>query len=341
MKVKTLSVTKSKTLYASLSILALGSHLFGTTALAASWNPEYLWDGSMVTPTTLRCAVDNLDPEGARGRTLWSLKPAQAEHTLNFFTFLTEGHTDYIAAFGSTEQAKQELLNSWMYYSSGRPKARPQYPLWALDGERESSVTTLSWRAPTTEDAPDLNGETARIRAVCTSSCYKPEVRVFFPDGYESIEDAFHNNTPQIVTLSEDAKLDNLQYVVSPVESYTREVKPALHEIIRLETQDGGRLLVTPNHPLLDDSGVMREARTFKTGEALVRTNGKPAVLKTVSPESHFGQVYNVTPKSNNLRSHVVVAEGFLSGSAWYQNDGAIALNRDIFRFNLPTGILE
>jgi hypothetical protein len=39
--------------------------------------------------------------------------------------------------------------------------------------------------------------------------------------------------------------------------------------------------------------------------------------------------------------SQIVVAQGYLSGSAYYQNDGVNYLNRQILRRNIPESLLR
>lgn len=166
-------------------------------------------------------------------------------------------------------------------------------------------------------------------------------MRLLYADGYKPIKEALESRAPDIMTLAGDATLEAPTLKAGQVDRYAIEATDAHNRIVTIETAGGGRLEVTENHPLVDTEGHMREASTFAVGEGLVRTDGSTDEIARITVEDYYGKVYNVTPKGASLKDKVVIAEGFLSGSAWYQNDGAEYLNRDIFRLNLPDALVE
>ncbi len=105
--------------------------------------------------------------------------------------------------------------------------------------------------------------------------------------------------------------------------------------------RSGGTLKMTPNHPLIAADGSMKLAKDFKVGQSLVRLGGHPDEIVSMHDSIHFGKVYNVFVKSNDLHHNVVVTNGYLNGTAFYQNEGAGNLNRQILRGKLVRGIFE
>ena len=56
---------------------------------------------------------------------------------------------------------------------------------------------------------------------------------------------------------------------------------------------------------------------------------------------NYFGKVYNLFVKSSALHKNIVVTNGYLNGTAYFQNDGAQHLNRQLFRGALIKGVLD
>lgn len=308
-------------------------------ATAAEWSQSYMWGQQGID---IRCSNDSLSPAEAAGRINWSLTQHPQE-TAEYWYYLAAGDVDFTKENRTLEGVVDMVRKEWLLMPTGEQRPRPIYPLWAIDADAGDPVVAkaMTWRAPVDPSAPAKDRADAHIRAKCTSSCYKPEVRVFFPDGYHAIVDAVSKRFPKVVALSESSTFENLKYKVSKVAAYSKELQNAQHDIASIRTRSGGRLDVTLNHPLVDGTGVMREAHSFKVGDALVRSNGQRDTIVDIRLEKHFGQVYNLRPEDETLLSQIVVAEGFLSGSAWYQNDGANNLNRDVFRLYLPESLVE
>lgn len=299
---------------------------------ADQWDNVLLYENAL----DIRCSMDSLDAGQARGRVHWSAS-RYPETVAQYYSYITTGTTDYQSILGDRQTAVQMAKDEWLKFPSGKDRVRPMYPLWG----RGSGEKIAVWPAPTTENGPANKPDDVSIRARCTSSCYKPAVRLLYGDGYRSIKEALETRAPDIVTLAGDATLDAPRFLVGSIDRYTIEATDAHHEITVIETAGGGKLEVTGNHPLVDGEGYMREASTLEPGDSLARADGSEDEIVRVTTEHFFGKVYNVKPKSDSLKGHVVIAEGFLSGSAWYQNDGADYMNRDIFRLNLPDSIVE
>ena len=124
------------------------------------------------------------------------------------------------------------------------------------------------------------------------------------------------------------------------VSAYSHEFKDAWNDILEFRTAHGGKLKVTPNHPILDGDGRIREAGTFLIGDAFVAANGTRDPIVSIDKSRHFGQVYNLDTKTKNLKSKLVLAEGFVNGTLYYQNDGFGYMNRKLLREQIAGDLL-
>ncbi|OCQ20777.1 cell surface protein [Pseudoalteromonas luteoviolacea] len=260
-----------------------------------------------------RCENDSLAPAPARGRTDWALEcRIITPRTHDFYV-----NDDY-----------------------GNPKARPQYPSFT-----KTNDYTSFWIAPTSKTAgcSVRSGYSATI--TCTASCYTPDQKLLFAEGELTIYDAFTRKVSKIVTLDDDASLDNITYTVRNVHAYSESVVDVLHEILVIKTKNGGSLKVTPNHPLIISNGQMKNAEDIQIGESLIAENGDFDEITSIEEIEFYGKVYNVEPNSNGeheviLNGQIVVAQGFLSGSMYYQNTGFGYVDKYVLRDNIPDDLI-
>jgi hypothetical protein len=265
----------------------------------------------------MRCSEDTLEVAQAIERVEWAVKC---------------GHI--------TDDDKSDAL----FTGGSKPRTRPMYPLFATED------LASMWKAPVDRNAPCTVPPGFKVMAFCTSSCYTPDQVLLFPEGYTSIKVARDLFLPKIVTLDEESSLGKVGLKETDVASYTEEVRNAWHDILVFNTENGGELKVTKNHPIIDQGGKVRAAESFKVGDALMHVDvdgssdsayTEADFITSVTPVRYFGKVYNVTPKTDSLKSNIVIAQGFLNGSAHYQNEGANYLNRKILRSTIPARILQ
>lgn len=67
-----------------------------------------------------------------------------------------------------------------------------------------------------------------------------------------------------------------------------------------------------------------------------MREDGSPDRIISVSRERWFGKAYNIRPKTTDLLSNILVAQGYLNGSVRFQNEFVEDMNRIILRKNIP-----
>lgn len=281
-----------------------------------------------------RCDYDPLSNEEAIGRVYWYLQcyPARLKIDMeNLQGEALEPQTaveDYFAFLNF----EQDASGSWV------PKGtRVMYPIFDNGTETADGI----WKAPTDKSAPCVAIPSGYLwRYTCRSSCYKPEMSLWFGEGDVAIKEAYDRGIDKVVVLDETATLDHPTFATVPVYSYTASDRDKQHDILSITTESGGNLKVTTNHPLIDELGYVREAETFTIGDALIRESGALDPIVNIEHEDYFGKVYNLMPNTESKLGNVVIAEGFLSGSEWYQNEASDLLNSKLLRANIPEDIL-
>jgi hypothetical protein len=177
-------------------------------------------------------------------------------------------------------------------------------------------------------------------RAICTSSCYTPSERLLFSSGYIPIKEALELRSTArasagVVTLKGGSTTNNLHFEVHPVEAYTKSVTATIHAVMTFKMASGGSLTVTDNHPLVTGEGLLKEANNIEVGESLIRVDGSLDRVTTIERGKYKGKVYNLRPKTTEKIGNIIIAEGYLSGSSWYQNEGYDEMNKIIFRSSI------
>ncbi len=199
---------------------------------------------------------------------------------------------------------------------------RPGFPLWIPNLANCDIPSDVFWSS------------------VCRSGCYQADQLIRFSTGDVEISEALQIEGRDIVTLASDATLEEPRYDTTPVDYYTMDLVPQTQTIVSLYTESGGSLKVTNNHPVVRGDGVMVAASTLGVGDDLVKENGTADKIVRIEANELYTQVYNVAPKSCNLTSNIVVAQGFLNGSSKYQNEYDRYLNSMMLRSSIPAEIL-
>jgi hypothetical protein len=280
-----------------------------------------------------RCDDDSLGDSEARGRVEWFAR-CHPEIIIAAERGLAGESISETDAFG-------EFYRDMMYKFDGTqwvPRyTHSKYPSFI------NPETMATWReAPTNKDSQCVPIPAGFIwKASCRSSCYAPEQQILFPEGLFAIKQAFEQKLPSVMVVDEESTMEKVTLSPIKLSHYTISRKDGKQEILVFRTLSGGKLKVTPNHPLLDQEGIIREASSFKAGDSLIRLQGGRDLIVSIEPETFFGRVYNLAPRTESLVNNIVVAEGFLSGSELYQNEFNDQMNRRIFRATLPDSLVE
>lgn len=272
-----------------------------------------------------RCSHDSLSNTEAKGRYDWMVK---CQDQLPVIKEFLASFADVTVSVGGKKvglgSAGQELYATFMDRAYNPEKA---------------------WIAPKKANAACTMPATAYVATVCVSSCATPEQQILAEDvvskklKYMSFIDAFTQQTANVGTMQSADSLNKNAVVKTKVDQWVSELVDGNHEILVFKMKSGRELRVTKNHPILDKDGSMKVAEEFKIGEALVQSGGTLDPIVSINEISYFGKVYNVFVQSNAPHKNVVLINGYLNGSAFFQNAGAKEMNRTIFRNNMTRGV--
>jgi len=182
------------------------------------------------------------------------------------------------------------------------------------------------------------------IAAVCVSSCATPdqEILVFSEKSKQfksqTFLDALNSKTKFVGSLHLDQGNDDkgkIEIKKTKVENWVTELMDTEHEILVFKTKSGSQLKVTPNHPLVAADGTIKIAVDFVVGDQLVKLGGQFDEITSIDKIHYFGKVYNLFVNSNDKLKNIVVTNGFLNGTAFYQNEGSDQVNKKILRIRL------
>lgn len=184
-----------------------------------------------------------------------------------------------------------------------------------------------------------------QIAFFCASGCYAPDQGVLFGNGYENLVDAKRKGLKSIMSLSEESTMDALNLKESKVAELTGDKgawkKGETQPLRYFKMASGGELTVTLNHPLLTRDGKIRPASEFADGDFLVKADGTLDPIVSSLVKDVETKVYNVSVDSSNEREQIIVAQGYLNGSLYYQNETVREVNRQLLRSTVASNFIH
>ncbi|MCE3010146.1 MAG: PKD domain-containing protein [Proteobacteria bacterium] len=276
-----------------------------------------------------RCSHDSLSIQQAQGRYEWMVKCQDQVPMIK--EFLTEFEDVKVANKDRNGNTSTWTLNG---------KGRKLYPTFMNRATTPEKV----WKAPVSKTASCEVPNTVYVAAVCVASCATPEQEIIAQAkanqklGKVSFIEALTQNYGFVGTLASNRSMAEKQIKKTKVDQWVTELVDSEHQILNFKMKSGGTLRITPNHPLVSAEGFMKMAEEFRVGDSLVKLGGQLDEITQIVPEIYFGKVYNVFVKSNALHHNIVVTNGYLNGTAFYQNEGAKNLNKALFRKKIIKG---
>jgi len=271
-----------------------------------------------------RCSQDSLSNGMAEGRYQWMRKCADEVPVIKRFL---------------TEFADVKVNGNFTISSEGTRHLYPTFMDTATTPEKP-------WRAPTSPSASCDVPKTAYVAAVCLSSCATPEQEILVA-AEAKLErrnmpfiDALTRDAKFVATLQSSSTMSSKDVVNTKVQQWVTEMIDTDHDIVEFHLKSGRSLRLTPNHPVIAEDGSMKLAGGFKVGENLVRLGGELDPIVSIDNVKYHGKVYNLFVESSELLKNIVVTNGYLNGTAFYQNEGASNLNRQLLRKKLTVGVL-
>ncbi len=272
-----------------------------------------------------RCSQDSISNSEALGRYKWMVK---CQNELPVVKEFLATFADVSAMVGKTEV---------QVGGTGR-HLYPTFMDRAYSPEKP-------WIAPKRENADCTMPTTAYVAAVCVSSCATPEQQLIVEDvvskkmKYVPFVQALTQKLEHIGTLKNTNSMSSKAIAKAKVDQWVTELIDTEHEILVFKMKSGKELRLTKNHPVLTKEGMMKEAKEFVVGEELVQLGGALDPIKSIDQIKHFGKVYNVFVQSSEPQKNIVITNGYLNGTAYFQNEGTKDMNRQLFRRNLTEGV--
>jgi len=279
--------------------------------------------------TPYRCSQDSINNDEAKGRYDWMVKcqsklPVVKEFLENF---------DHV--LGMSTKNKDPNVNTGEVSIESKRRLYPTF----ID-----AATGKPWIAPKKADAECMIPKKAYVAAVCVSSCATPEqeilVQIEESKKFKSqtFLESLKNQTKFVASLHADKGQDDdqkLELRKTKVENWVTEMMDTEHDIIVFKMKSGGELRLTPNHPLVTVDGKIKLAADFKSGESLLKLGGEKDPIVSLEHIKYFGKVYNLFVNSSDKLKNIVVTNGYLNGTAYYQNEGADNVNKKILKTRL------
>lgn len=272
-----------------------------------------------------RCSHDSLSNSQAKARYDWMVKCQDQVPAIK--EFLTE--------FDNVKNKSGQTIDT---------SSRLLYPTF-MDRAKNPEK---AWIAPKDKNA-SCNGVPAQayVAAVCVSSCSTPEQEIL-TQAQANLKmkntpfvEALLQNHQFVATLQSNSSMSSKTVQKTKVDQWVTELIDSDHEIVEFRMASGGKLRLTPNHPLVADDGSLKLAEDFRAGDNLVLLGGKLDPIVSVGRSMYYGKVYNVFVKSADLKHNIVVTNGYLNGTAFYQNEGAKFMNRNLLKGKLLEGAFK
>lgn len=274
-----------------------------------------------------RCSQDSLSNTEAKGRYDWMVRCQDQVPQIK--EFLTEFDGLVVKNKGKDNFSARIDGKSRILYPTFMNRATNPEKVW-----KAPKVATGSCAVPTT----------AYVAAVCVSSCATPDQEILAQAEANlklrsvAFIEALTQKYKFAATLSGGSmmskKTDRTQ-----VDQWVTEMVDTEHDIREFRMKSGGTIRLTPNHPVVTAEGTMKSASDFKVGESFVKFGGSLDQIVKINDVKYTGKVYNLFVKSADPLKNIVVTNGYLNGTAYFQNEGAGDMNRSLLRGKLTRGV--
>lgn len=309
--------------YVSLKSVSLLLLVSASSVSAKPWKRPYQMAATDVALNNVRCKQS----QDFLGNTIVGHDPAKQRVDWAYRCKLIEDNKFTRILWTSTlndDSGQWEKLpdNARKYPIFAENKPEEDYPLWI----------------PKDYDSCDIP-ENVIWLTVCMTGCYDKDQVLSFADGDHEIQDAEHQHKSDIKVVAKGSSFSDISYTYSDAGYYTKSEQEENHTLLEIKT-DEGSIVLTKNHPLVASDGRVKEAVIFKVGDSLVREDGSLSKITSIEEKKGMTKVYNLAPKSTLAEDNIVVAQGFLNGSARFQNKNIRDFQRVMARSVIPVDFL-
>jgi hypothetical protein len=240
--------------------------------------------------------------------------------------------------YGGSDLAKQIDEKGALHFKYGQNYVNAYVALgYVRTDTKEGEDPVVVVPSPAKISDPCISKDLDKHKPIgmCVGGCYERDQEVLFEDGPISIGSEAAKNQSFVATLTKNSTIENPILQMTPLEQIVSDRKPVNQDILEIKTDTPGKysvLKVTTNHPLVVSEGYMKRAEDIKPGDRLVRYDGSLATVLDIRSKQIFDKVYNVMVASGNARENVVIGQGYLNGSIYFQNGDFEKLNRELVR---------
>jgi len=174
-----------------------------------------------------------------------------------------------------------------------------------------------------------------RIFDFCPEGCFAADTQVLGSvksDGLASYTPAaMLSPGGQLVTLADDSSLGDVALTAQDIKRIV--FGPEEGQLFVFTLANGHTLKVTTHHPMVLDSGKLVEASKVEPGSSFIGLDGRSVAVVQITREKPTADVFNFETAGHTQLSHIIVAEGVLTGDLKIQNelsdeDDAIGVRR-------------
>lgn len=278
--------------------------------------------------TLARCTDDQIYTEqDAKARAEWCYKCNHLNERVWEYWFTTGEDYDTMQRV-PLPQGKR----NYPIFVRTLPNVQPEeWPIWHV--EAETAVNGVPYQKC------DMPSDVV-FYDYCLNGCYESRQRILFSDGYAPIgEIVAQNVTKTLMVLAPTSTMESPVLVDKQIAYYVASPSKSEEKLVEFRMQSGGRLVVTPTHPLLSEAGYIRYADLFDVGDSLVQMNGQLDSIVEKRSFKEFTKVYNLAPKTSNPIENILVAQGYLNGSHLYQDGLLEGYSQVVLRTSIPADL--
>lgn len=190
-------------------------------------------------------------------------------------------------------------------------------------------ITFTDAMAPTDAEAPCIEG--LHRLGMCNLGCFAATERLLFDGRPVTLEAAHAAGLTHVTALAAGSSPLRLFFQEEPIANYISGPYDGALVIIRVD--DGKTVRVTPNHPMVDDTGHIVRADRLEVGMRLLTLDG-PRTVVALQSAAYTGLVWSLKPTRAEPMANVNIAEGFLTGSMRFQDQWADDADRLVRRMD-------
>lgn len=169
---------------------------------------------------------------------------------------------------------------------------------------------------------PPFPGAPPRIFDFCPEGCFAADTQILstvssFGEANYVAAESLSPKSP-LMSLADTASFDEIVLAQASTKQVVKGPEEA--ELFVFALANGRYLRVTMNHPMVLDNGQIIEAHRVQPKMAFVGLDGRSVAINSITREQPTADVYNFDTGGATDMSHIIVAEGVLTGDLKIQN---------------------